>query len=78
MLFRSKYVAATAATCQALWMRRVLRDFCQEQEKGTTIYYDNSSAVALSKNSVFHRRTKHIDAKFHFIHEFFNNGEIVL
>ena len=31
-----------------------------------------------SKNSVFHKRTKHIDTKFHFIHELVNNGEIVL
>ena len=39
---------------------------------------DNSSAIALSKNSVFHKRTKHIDTKFHFIRELVNNGEIVL
>ena len=42
------------------------------------IYSDNSSAIALSKNSVFHKRTKHIDTKFHFIRELVNNGEIVL
>ena len=42
------------------------------------IYCDNSSAIALSKNFVFHKRTKHIDAKFHYIRELVNNGEIVL
>eukprot|EP00253_Pinus_taeda_P032989 PITA_32989 len=73
-----EYVAATAATCQAVWLRRVLRDLCHAQENGTTIYCDNSSAIALSKNSVFHKRTKHIDTKFHFIRELVNNGEIVL
>ena len=71
-------VAATAAACQVVWLRRVLRDLCHEQGKGTTIYCDNSSAIALSKNSVFHKRTKHIDTKFHFIRELVNNGEIVL
>ena len=50
---------------------------CHEREKITTIYCDNSSAIALSKNYVFHKRTKHIDAKFHFIRELVNNGEIV-
>eukprot|EP00253_Pinus_taeda_P030395 PITA_30395 len=49
----AEYVAATAATCQAVWLRRVLRDLCHEQENGTTIYCDNSSIIALSKNSVF-------------------------
>eukprot|EP00253_Pinus_taeda_P013773 PITA_13773 len=74
----AEYVAATAAACQAVWLRRVLRDFCHEQEKGTTIYCENSLAITLSKNFVFHKRTKHIDTKFHFIHELVNNGEIVL
>eukprot|EP00253_Pinus_taeda_P007670 PITA_07670 len=74
----AEYVAATAVACQAVWLRRVLRDLCHEQEKGKTIHCDNSSAIALSKNSVFHKRTKHIDTKFHFIRELANNGEIVL
>ena len=42
------------------------------------IYGDHSSASALSKNFVFHKRTKHIDTKFHYIRELVNNGEIVL
>ena len=74
----AEYVAATVAVCQAIWMRRMLRSLCQEQAKGTVIYCDNSSAIALSKNYVFHKRTKHIDTKFHYIRELVNNGEIVL
>ena len=27
---------------------------------------------------MFHKRTKHIDAKFHYIRELVNNGEIIL
>ena len=73
-----EYVAATAAACQAIWMRRMLRSLCQEQTKVTVIFCNNSSAIALSKNSVFHKRTKHIDTKFHLIRELVNNGEIVL
>ena len=42
------------------------------------IYCDNSSAIALSKNYVFHKRTKHIDTKFHYIRELVNNREIFL
>eukprot|EP00253_Pinus_taeda_P024657 PITA_24657 len=44
----------------------------------TIIFCDNSPAIALSKNSVFHKRTKHIDTRFHYIRELVNNGEIVL
>eukprot|EP00253_Pinus_taeda_P007479 PITA_07479 len=49
----AEYVAAIAAACQAVWLRRVLRDLCHEQENGTTIHCDNSSTIALFKNSVF-------------------------
>eukprot|EP00253_Pinus_taeda_P026029 PITA_26029 len=73
-----EYVAATAAACQAVWMRQMLRDLHRDQEGATTIFCDNTSTIALSKNSVFHKRTKHIDAKYHFIRELINNDEIVL
>jgi len=42
------------------------------------IFCDNSSAIALSKSFVFHKRTKHIDTRFHYIIELVSNGEIVL
>ena len=42
------------------------------------IFCENSSAIALSKNSVFHKRTKYIETKFHYIRELVNNGEIIL
>lgn len=71
-------MAATAATCQAVWMRRMLRSLGQEQTKAIVIFCDNSSAFALSKKSVFHKRTKHINTRFHYIRELVSNGEIVL
>jgi len=74
----AEYVAATEAACRAVWMKRMLRSLGQEQEKATMIFCDNSSAIALSKNSVFHKRTKHIDTRFHYIRELVSNGEIVL
>eukprot|EP00253_Pinus_taeda_P014143 PITA_14143 len=75
---KAEYMAATAAACQAIWMRRMLRSLGQAQAKTTVIFCDNSSAFALSKNSVFHKRTKHIDTRFHYIKELVSNGEIVL
>eukprot|EP00253_Pinus_taeda_P025882 PITA_25882 len=74
----AEYVVATTTTCQSILMRRMLRSLCQEQAQATMIFCDNSSAIALSKNYVFHKRTKHIDTKFHYIRELVNNGEIIL
>ena len=49
---QAEYVATTTTTCQAVWMRRMLRSLCHEQVKGTTIYCDNSSAISLLTNSL--------------------------
>ncbi len=35
----------------------------------TTIHEDNQVTIARSKNPVSHKRTKHIDIKFHFVRE---------
>ena len=53
---KQEYVATTSTTCQAVWLRRVLDRIKQKQQGSTTIYCDNTSTIALSKNSVFHRR----------------------
>jgi hypothetical protein len=74
----AEYVAATSASCQAVWLRRVLSDLGHHQEEPTKIYYDNNSAIALSKNHVFHKRSKHIDTRYHFIRELVSNGNIYL
>ena len=39
---------------------------------------DNSSTIALSKNAMFHKRTKHIDIRYHYIRELINAGEIIM
>ena len=35
----------------------------------TKLKVDNQSAIALSKNPVYHDRSKHIDTRFHYLRE---------
>ena len=72
----AEYVAATTTTCQIVWMRRILSELQHEQNEPTPIFCDNNSAIALSRNHVFQKRSKHIDTRYHFIHELINNNEI--
>lgn len=74
----AEYVAATTAACQAIWLRRLLKDLNQQQVQATRVFCDNVSAVALTKNPVMHGRTKHIEIKHHFIRELVAEGEIKL
>ena len=42
------------------------------------IFEDNQGCIALSANPVFHKRTKHIDIRYHFIRERVASGEVEL
>lgn len=42
----------------------------------TVIYIDNQSAIRLTKNLEYHKRTKHIDIRYHFICERIEFSEI--
>nr|GEY74247.1 ribonuclease H-like domain, reverse transcriptase, RNA-dependent DNA polymerase [Tanacetum cinerariifolium] len=63
----SKFIAATAATTQALWLKRLLSRLTHSEEEKITIMVDNKSVIQLMKNPVFHGMSKHIDTKYHFI-----------
>ena len=63
----AEYIAATDAACEAVWLRRILLDMQQSEETTTIIHCDNMSAIAITKNLVFHSRTKHIELHHHFI-----------
>ncbi|CAL8161243.1 unnamed protein product [Prunus armeniaca] len=74
----AEYVSAAEATSQAKWLRFVLEDFGEEQIEGTQIMCDNTSAIAMAKNPVFHQKSRHINRKFHFIREAIQAKEIEL
>ncbi|KAF7130275.1 hypothetical protein RHSIM_Rhsim10G0139300 [Rhododendron simsii] len=74
----AEYIAATDAACEAVWLRRIRSDMEHKEEGPTVIYCDNMSAIAMSKNPVFHGRTKQIELRHHFIRDLVQNGEIQL
>jgi len=73
-----EFVVATTCACQAVWLRRILEELQFTQEKATTIFCDNNSAIKLSKNHVLHGRSKHIDVKYYFLRDLNNEGTIEL
>ncbi|KAK2984034.1 hypothetical protein RJ640_001195 [Escallonia rubra] len=72
----AEYVAATSTVRHAIWLRSLLKELSFIQDESTQIYVDNKSAIALAKNPVFHDRSKHIDTRYHFIHESIAKKEV--
>jgi hypothetical protein len=74
----SEYVAATYAAKEALWLHSLISQFFDTTLEPTTLFSDNQSAIALTKDHQFHARTKHIDVRFHFIRWIVENGSLRL
>ncbi|KAH9706546.1 hypothetical protein KPL70_012251 [Citrus sinensis] len=72
----AEYVAATSSVCHAIWLINLLKELSLAQEEPTEICIDKKSAIALSKNPVFHDRSKHIDTRYHFIRECIARKEV--
>jgi len=53
----AKYVAATEASKEMIWLQRFLDELDKKQELGS-LYSDSQRTIHLSKNSTFHSKTK--------------------
>src|SRR4051812_36118275 len=60
-----------------LWMRSLLENY-QIYESNIPIFYDNTSAICLSRNPILHSKAKHIKIKHHFIRDYVQKGVISL
>ena len=63
----AEYVAATSATCQGIWLSRLIGEILGKEADRSVLLIDNQSAIALCKNPVFHERSKHIDVRYHLV-----------
>jgi len=72
----AEYIAAATATCQGVWLARLLADLLDVEAGAPVLRVDNKSAISLIKNPVHHDRTKHIDVKYHYVRECAERGLI--
>jgi hypothetical protein len=73
----AEYLSLSEAAKELVWLRGLLVDMGIPQDK-SVIYCDNQGAVALSKNPVDSKRTKHIDVRHHFVRDLWERGELVV
>ena len=65
----AEYVAATMATQECLWLRRLIQEMVTTLDQPIQINCDNESAIKLAGNPIFHARSKHIETHYHFVRE---------
>jgi len=50
-------------------MKQTLQDVQVFYDQSIPIIFDNTNAISMSKNLIFHSKTKHILIKYHFLRE---------
>lgn len=73
----AEYVAATEAVKKAIWLRGLVGELGM-QVKESTVYCDSQSAIHLTRNPMYHERTKHIDVRMHFIRDVVALGTVMV
>jgi hypothetical protein len=76
----AEYMALSEAGKEAIWASRFLAelDFQKKKKAPVLIYADNKGAIDLTINPLYHKRTKHIEIRWHWIREMVARRKIVI
>ena len=72
----AEYIGQYNAILQLQWLQSILQETNLHNTPTTHIYADNQSAIALSQNPEFHKRTKHFNVKLHYQRAVLETGNI--
>ncbi|KAG8472363.1 hypothetical protein CXB51_034244 [Gossypium anomalum] len=70
-------IAITEACKEAIWLKGLFSEL-NEDLQISTVFCDSQSAVFLTKDQMFHERTKYIDVWYHFVRDIIARGDIVV
>lgn len=54
------------AVKEAIWLRGLFGELSSDLQV-TIVHCDSQNAIHLTKDHMFHEKTKHIDVKYHFV-----------
>jgi hypothetical protein len=77
-IVEAEYIAASSASCEAIWLRKLLTDLFDLEMEAISIRCDNQSCIKLTENPVFHDRSKHIEIHYHYIRDMVQRGALRL
>nr|GEW92834.1 retrovirus-related Pol polyprotein from transposon TNT 1-94 [Tanacetum cinerariifolium] len=71
----AEYMAFTEDVKETIWLKGLLIELGVNL-RSVVVNCDNQSAIHLSRNAMFHERTKHINVRYHFIREIVESKKI--
>ena len=70
----AEYVALSEATHEVMWLCYLYEELGFVQKDPILLLGDNDGSIAVVKNLEFHTRTKHVDIRWHWVWELYNDG----
>jgi hypothetical protein len=71
-----EYKTLADATAELIWIQVLLKELGISQTRPPSLWCNNIGATYLSVNPIFHRRMKHIEVDYHFVHERVATGQL--
>ncbi|GJR04165.1 ribonuclease H-like domain-containing protein [Tanacetum coccineum] len=69
LLYLNLYRSIAAATCEVMWIVKIIKNLNVNNLIPDDLYYDNKSAIQIAANLVIHEITKHFDIDVHLVRE---------
>jgi hypothetical protein len=74
----AEYIFACSASCEAIWLRKLLTSLFDLEMRETVILCDNHSCIKMTENLVFHDSLKHIEIRYRYIRDMVQRGALKL
>ena len=65
----AEYIAACSASCEAIWLQKLMSGLFDLELDTMVILCDNQSCIKMTKNHVFHDKKKHIEINYFYIRD---------
>nr|GEZ22018.1 ribonuclease H-like domain-containing protein [Tanacetum cinerariifolium] len=65
----AEYKAMNTITCEVIWINKILTELNVQLSLPVSIHCDNSSAIQIAANLIFHEKTKHFEIELFFLRE---------
>ena len=74
----AEYTATFKCSKEAIWLQTLLSGIGFMPPDSTLILCNNNATINLSEDPSLHQRVKHVDIKYHFLHERVHSGDLKL
>ena len=72
----AEYKTTCSTSCEAIWLQKLILGLFDLDLNTIVILCDNQSFIKMTKNPVFHDKSKHIEIRYFYIQDMVQKGAI--